>query len=145
MIFLLLLSITYLSYLVIKDKTIINHSISFSYYEGREVDVLWGTYASIVGTTLWFLFPEALPRIASICLILVPIFGNFMKKPITYFHYSFAGLFFGIMLYYVGYIIPVLVVSAITTLILYLLKKKISIFWCEVIGIALILTGLWFH
>lgn len=145
MLFLSLLTITYLSYLIIKDKSITKQSISFSYYEGRETDVLWGTYASIIGTALWFLFPETLPRIASVCLILVPIFGNFNKKPITYFHYTFAGLFFGIMLYYVGLLIPFIIGIAITTIVLKLLKKKLSTFWAEVIGIILILTGLWFH
>jgi len=143
MLFLTILTGIYLSYLIIKDKTIINRSISFSYYEGAETDVLWGTFASVVGTSLWFLFPEVLPRIASTCLVLVPIFGNFQKKPITYFHYIFAALFFVLMLYHVGYTFIILGIGAVITGLSIILKKRLSIFWLEVIGITLILTGLW--
>ena len=140
MLFLTLLSIAYISYLVIQDKTIVNRSISFSYYEGAETDVLWGSYASIVGVVIWFLFPEVIPRIGAISLILVPIFGNFTKKPITYFHYSFACMFFGLMLFYTKW--PLVVGLGIFGLIT-LFKKKLSIFWWEIIGITLILSGLW--
>tara|TARA_Y100001938_G_C7979160_1_gene373465 strand:- start:389 stop:820 length:432 start_codon:yes stop_codon:yes gene_type:complete len=139
MLFLTLLTLTYISYLIIKDKTIVNRSISFSYYEGVETDVLWGSFASIVGVTLWFLFPDLLPRIASVSLVLVPIFGNFQQKPITYFHYAFAVIFFGLMLYYTGWPFFVGVGGVLLSIIL---KKKLSIFWYEVIGIILILAGL---
>tara|TARA_B110000211_G_C13716670_1_gene394166 strand:- start:15 stop:464 length:450 start_codon:yes stop_codon:yes gene_type:complete len=148
MIFLTLIAIVFITYLVILDKSITNRSISFSYYEGRETDILWGSFASMVGASIWFLFPEVIPRIAATSLILVPIFGNFQKKPITYFHYAFAGIFFGLMLFYTRSISWIGLVSIIPFYLYVKLvqrkKFKLSTFWWEIIGMSIILGSLWF-
>ena len=68
------IAVAFIGYLIIKDPTIVNKSISYSYYEDRETAVLWGSFAGIVGMMIAFAFPSPLTLIAGICLALVPIF-----------------------------------------------------------------------
>jgi uncharacterized protein YacL len=96
------IAFAFIGYLIYKDPTIVKKSISYSYYEDRETAVMWGSFGGIMGLLIAFTFPSPLTLIAGICLALVPIFGNFNKKPITYIHYGLALAFYGLMLFYTG-------------------------------------------
>jgi hypothetical protein len=135
--------VAFISYLIIKDPTIVHKSISFSYYEDRETAVVWGSFAGVMGVTLAFGFPSILTLIAGICLILVPIAGNYEKKPINYIHYTLALGFYFCMLYYslsLYLVIPYILLIIVTDIF----KKyiKLSVFMIEVIGIIVIIIDL---
>jgi hypothetical protein len=152
----------FIGYIIYKDPTITKRSISYSYYEDRETAVVWGSFAGVVGMLLIFSFPSIITLIAGICLTLVPIMGNFNKKPITYIHYSLAISFFSLMIFYAWsfitlmsfnndslstfmYSLPAILSgshAAITLTALKIKKKWLSVFWIEIIGIIVILIGL---
>ena len=138
------LVIVYISYIVYKDPTITNRSISYSYYEDRETAVVWGAFANAIGILIIFSFPSILTLIAGICLALVPIAGDFQRKPITYIHYTLALAFYVLMLYYSGSFTSALSYAVISFIMFYNKRheKDLSMFWIEVIGILLIILNL---
>ena len=141
-IILTLIIIIFISYLIYKDSTIIHKSISFSYYEDKETAVIWGSFAGVVGMIIIFSFSSIITLIAGICLTLIPIAGNFNQKPITYIHYSLAATFYFLMLFYThSYELAILYI-AILFILLYKKYHTLSLFWLEIIGIAVIIIDL---
>ena len=138
-----LIAFAFIGYLIYKDPTIINKSISYSYYEDRETAVIWGSFAGIMGMLIAFTYVSPITLIAGICLALVPIFGNFDKKPITYIHYGLAVSFYTLMLYYTGSFVSALPYAVVSIIMLIKKFKYVSTFWIEVVGIFVILIELY--
>jgi len=136
------IAVLFITYLIIKDPSIIYKSISYSYYEDRETAVIWGSFAGVVGMLIAFSFPSPITLIAGICLTLVPIFGNFEKKPITYIHYGLALAFYVLMLYYTGSFLSAIPYAIVSLVLLYKKHHIVSTFMIEVIGILVILIQL---
>ena len=139
--------VLFISYLVYKYTSIVQRSISYSYYESRETAVIWGSFAALVGMIVAFSFLSPLTLIAGICLTLVPIFGDFEnktigKKYIKYVHYSLAVTFYALMLIYTQSYTMALPYITIMLILLYNRNKKLSVFWLEVIGIVVIIISL---
>ena len=135
--------VLFLTYIIWKDPSIIHKSISYSYYEDRETAVIWGSFAGITGMMIAFAFPSIITLIAGICLALVPIFGNFQKKPITYIHYGLALTFYVLMLFYTGSFVSALPYAIISLVMLYKKRHTVSTFMIEVLGIIVILVQLY--
>jgi len=137
--------VLFVSYLIYKDPSIVNRSISYSYYEDRQTAVVWGSFAGVVGMIIAFWFHTPITIIAGICLTLVPIAGDFDRKPITYIHYTLALIFYMLMLMYSGSFQAGLTYAIFTIVLLWSRNKKLSVFWVEVIGIIVILLNLFIN
>ena len=137
-----ILVVLFISYLIYKDPTIVQKSISFSYYEDRETAVVWGSFAATAGMIILFSFPSVLTLIAGICLLLVPIAGNYNQKPIAYIHYTLALAFYSLMLIYTNSFQLAVPYIAIMLVLLYKRYKTLSTCWLEVIGIVVIIISL---
>ena len=137
-----ILVVLFVSYLIYKDPTIVQKSISFSYYEDRETAVVWSSFAATAGMIIAFSFTSILTLIAGICLLLVPIAGDYNQKPITYIHYALALAFYALMLFYTNSFQLAVPYIAIMLILLYKRYKKLSLFWLEIIGIVVIIIDL---
>ena len=135
--------VLFITYLICKDPTIIHKSISYSYYEDRETAVIWGSFAGTTGIIISFTYPSILTMIAGVSLLLVPIAGDFNKKPITYIHYVLALSFYFLMLLYTNTFYTAIPYVVVSLILLWKRYHKLSLFWIEIIGILVILINLY--
>lgn len=135
--------ISFLVYIMLVDRSIVKESISYSYYVNRSTGAIFGVMAGTVGALIATQFNSELTLVGGICLIGVPIAGNFQNRITGYIHYGLAATFFTALLLYSKWSVIFAVPFVATMLILKKKKSiKLSIFWLEVIGIALILIGM---
>jgi hypothetical protein len=133
----------FILYIIIADRDIIHESISYSYYVNRSTGAIFGVMAGTVGALIATYFDSPLTLIGGVCLIGVPVAGNFQNRITGYVHYGLAATFFVTLLLYSKWSVIFAVPFVATMLILKKKKSiKLSIFWLEVIGIALILIGM---